>query len=147
MARIEVTTAIAAPVERVWTELVDWDGQPRWMTDVRRVEVLTDHREGRGVVMRVRTGIAFGVVITDEVTTTEWQENKLLGVRHRGPLYSAVGAFELNPIEAGTRLVWWDELAVPLGLVGDTASGLLFGPVARRTFRHSLANLKRICES
>lgn len=147
MARIEVTTAIAAPVARVWEVLTDWDAQPRWMTDVRSVQVLTPHRTGRGVVVRVRTGIAFGFVLTDEVTTTEWIEGELLGVRHRGPLYSAVGAFELTPTDAGTRLVWWDELAVPLGLVGDTASGVLFGPVARRTFRGSLANLKRICES
>ncbi len=147
MARIEATTAIEAPVKRVWDVLTDWDVQPRWMTDVRSLQVMTRHRTGRGVVVRVRTDIALGIVITDEVTTTAWEEHELIGVRHRGPLYSAVGAFELSPTETGTRLVWWDELKVPLGIVGDTATALLVRPFATRTFRSSLANLKRLCEA
>jgi uncharacterized protein YndB with AHSA1/START domain len=147
VARIEATTAIEAPVERVWDLVTDWDAQRRWMSDVRSLEVLTRHRTGRGVVVRVRTDIGLGLVLTDEVTTTEWKEPELLGVRHRGPGYSAVGAFEFTPTETGTRLIWWDELKVPLGIVGDTATGLLFAPFARRAFRSSLANLKRMCEA
>jgi uncharacterized protein YndB with AHSA1/START domain len=147
LARIEATTAIAAPVERVWEVLTDWEAQALWMADVRSIQVVSPQRSGRGVVLRVQTDIVLGVLIRDEVTVTEWQEHERIGVRHRGPLYSAVGAYELSPTETGTRLIWWDELKVPLGIVGDTATALMVGPFARRTFRRSLANLKRICEA
>jgi uncharacterized protein YndB with AHSA1/START domain len=147
VARIEASIAIAAPVERVWEVLVDWDRQAEWMEDVRALRVLTDHREGLGVRLRIRTDIAFGMVLTDELKTTEWKEHELLGVYHHGPLYRAAGAFELHPIEDGTRLVWWDELTVPLGVLGDTAVAVMMAPLARRTFRRSLRNLKRLCEA
>lgn len=37
MARIQTTTHIEAPVERVWDVLTAWEGQPRWMRDARSV--------------------------------------------------------------------------------------------------------------
>ncbi len=146
MARIEASTHIAAPTSRVWDRLTDWEAQAEWMTDVRSLEVRSAHRQGIGVTVRLRTDIALGVVVTDELTTTEWRVGERLGVRHSGPLYSAVGAFELEATPTGTLITWWDELRVPLGTLGDAAVGLLVVPFARRVFRHSLANFKALCE-
>ena len=145
MAHIEVTTRIEAPVGRVWEVLVDWEGQPRWMEDARAVEVTSARRAGPGVVLRCRTAIA-GVVVDDEMETTEWEEERVVGVRHTGWLIRGVGAFELVPTDGGVRFTWWEEIDPPLGPVGEIGARLLVVPVVRRVFRRSLANLKRICE-
>jgi uncharacterized protein YndB with AHSA1/START domain len=147
VARIEASTHIEAPVERVWAVLVDWEAQPSWMVDARSVEVTSEHRSGPGVVLRCRTDIAAGVVVTDEMETTEWVEQRVIGVRHTGWLVRGVGAFELEPTEAGVHFVWWEEVDAPLGPVGEAAATLLVVPQVRRVFRRSLANLKRVCEA
>jgi uncharacterized membrane protein len=146
VARIEATTHIEAPLERVWEVLIDWEAQPVWMVDARSVEVLTAHREGAGVLLRCRTDIAGGLVITDDMETTEWSEHKVIGVRHLGQVIRGVGAFELEPTSVGVHLVWWEEMDAPLGPLGEAVATVAIAPYVRRVFRSSLANLKRVCE-
>lgn len=146
MARIEATTHIEAPIERVWEVLVDWEEQPRWMVDARSVEVRTSHRQGTGVVLRCATDIA-GFVITDDMEITEWEPPRLIGVHHLGRIIRGVGAFELEPTAHGTRLVWWEEMDAPFGPVGEALATLLVVPYVRRVFRASLAGLKRASQA
>lgn len=146
LARIEEHVRIDAPVERVWAVLVDWEGQSRWMQDARDVRVLTDKREGRGVVIRAATDI-LGLVVDDDMEITEWEEPRLIGVRHLGMLIRGVGAFELVPLPDGkTRFTWWEEVQAPFGALGDTVAGLVVVPWVSRVFRRSLAALKAVCE-
>lgn len=147
MARIEATTHVEASPARVWQVLTDWEEQPRWMADARSVIVTSPEREGVGVVLRCRTVIAAGLVITDEMVTTDWQPERVLAVRHLGRLIRGVGAFELSPTPHGTRLLWWEEIDPPLGALGEAVATLLVVPWVRRVFRTSLAGLKRVCES
>lgn len=147
MARIEASTHIEAPVARVWAVLLDWEAQPAWMEDARSVVVTSAHREGPGVVLRCRTDLAFGIVVDDEMETTEWAEHRVIGVRHTGWLVRGVGAFELEPTEAGVHLTWWEEVDAPLGPVGELVATLVVAPLVLRVFRRSLGNLKRVCES
>lgn len=137
---------INAPVERVWDVLIDWEAQPRWMVDARSVTVLTSHREGLDVVVRCRTGIAGGLVVTDDMVTTEWLERSTIGIRHLGPLIRGTGAFELEPTPEGTRFVWWEELDPPLGRIGELVASAAVVPLVNRVFRSSLARLKALCE-
>lgn len=146
MARIEATTHIEAPSERVWDVLTDWEGQPRWMRDARSVVVLTPHREGLDVVLRCRTDIVAGIVVTDDMITTAWQEQRLIGIRHLGRIIRGEGAFEVLPTPEGTRMTWWEDVDAPLGALGERAAGLLVAPLVERVFRASLAALKRVCE-
>lgn len=147
MARIEAATLIEADPDRVWAVLVDWEGQPRWMRDARSVTVLSPHREGLDVVVRCMTRIAPGCTLTDDLVTTEWDEPRVLGMRHLGWLIRGVGSFELEPVPQGTRVVWWEELELPLASLGDAVAGVAVVPVVTRVFRASLADLKRLCES
>lgn len=147
MARIEASTVIEAPVERVWDVLIDWEAQPRWMVDARSVTVLSPHREGLDVVLSCRTAIAGGLVVNDRMVTIEWLERSSVGVRHLGPLIRGIGAFDLEPTPKGTRFVWWEELDPPLGRVGDLVAGALVVPLVARVFRSSLARLKALCEA
>jgi carbon monoxide dehydrogenase subunit G len=146
VARIEASTHIEAPVSAVWAVLLDWEGQAAWMVDARAVEVLSDRREGPGVVLSVATDIA-GLVVTDTMETTEWEHERVIGVRHTGWLIQGVGAFELVPTAAGTHFTWWEEVEAPLGPLGEAAATLVVAPLVRRVFRRSLANLKRVSES
>lgn len=146
MARIEAVTHVEAPRPQVWDLLVAWERQPEWMVDARSVEVLTPAREGVGVTIRCRTNIV-GFVVNDDLSVTEWEEQAVLGMRHHGPLIRGVGAFELGDTAYGTRLVWWEEAAVPLGAVGDALAGIVVVPWVERVFRRSLAGFKRVCEA
>lgn len=147
MARIEATTHIEAEPARVWEVLVDWERQPRWMRDARSVTVLSPHREGVDVAVRCRTDILAGIVVNDDMVTTEWKEPEVLAVRHLSRLIQGVGAFELSPTEYGTRFTWWEEIDVPFGPLGEAVANLTVVPALRRVFRASLAALKRVCES
>ena len=146
MARIEAVTHVEAPVDRVWSCLVDWELQPQWMVDVRSIAVTSSHREGVGVELRCRTNI-IGVVVRDDLVVTDWTEPVTLGVRHLGPVLRGVGAFELSATPYGTRLTWWEEAQAPLGSVGDAVTGIVVVPWVSRVFRRSLARFKRLCEA
>lgn len=147
MARIEATTHIEAEPARVWEVLVDWERQPRWMRDARSVTVQSPHREGVDVVVRCRTDIAGGLVVNDDMVTTEWKEPEVMAVRHVGRLIRGVGAFELSPTPYGTRFTWWEEVDAPFGPLGEAVANVALVPAVRRVFRSSLAALKRVCES
>jgi carbon monoxide dehydrogenase subunit G len=146
MARIEASTHIEADPARVWEVLTDWESQPRWMADARVVTVRSDHRRGPGVVLRCMTNVAVGVVVADDMVITEWEEGRLVGVRHTGRLIRGVGAFELHPTAWGTRFLWWEEVDPPFGGLGEMLTTLAVAPAVARLFRSSLAALKRVCE-
>ncbi len=147
MARIEASIRIQAPIERVWDILVDWEGQPRWMVDVRRVSVLSPHRTGPDVLLRCQMGVRRPLSVTDDMITTEWYEHSTVGVRHLGKLIRGYGAFDLEPTPTGTRFVWWEEVDPPLGPLGDLVTETIVAPVVTRMFHASLRRLKALCEA
>lgn len=147
MARIETMTHIEAEPARVWEVLADWERQPQWMQDARSVTVLSPHREGVDVVVRCRTDLLGGLVVTDDMVTTEWEQPRVIGVRHLGGLIRGVGAFELEASPYGTRFTWWEEIDPPFGALGESLTSVLLAPHVQRLFRTSLAALKRVCES
>ena len=147
MARIEASTHIEATPSRVWEVLTDWERQPQWMADARSVEVVSADREGVDVVVRCRTDIAAGFVVTDDMVTTSWVPERIIAVRHLRRLIRGIGAFELEPTGEGTYFTWWEEVEAPFGSLGDALTDVLVVPFVRRTFRASLANLKRLAEA
>ena len=58
---------IAAPVARVWAALADLEAAARWNHAWRRVEYLSDQREGEGTAFRAHTedGLAHDFTISD----------------------------------------------------------------------------------
>lgn len=147
MARIEASTHVEAEPGAVWRVLVDWEGQPRWMADARSVVVLSPRREGTGTILRCRTDIPAGIVVTDDMEITQWDEPHALGIRHLGNIIRGIGAFELTPTPHGTHVVWWEEIEAPLGPVGEAVAQVVVAPLVTRTFRRSLAAFKRVCEA
>lgn len=144
--RLEVQRRVAAPRELVWRVLVDWERQADWMVDAEAVEVLTPHREGEGVTLRVPTRV-LGVTIQDVLRVTRWEPDRVLEVAHLGRLISGGGAFELDDEAGGTRLRWWEDVDPPLGPVGEVAARIALRPVLTWIFARSLARFARLCEA
>ena len=105
---------IDAPIERVWSELVDIEGQPRWMHEMKAVTVLTPPPVGVGT-RGVATVRIFGLAATDPVEVTAFEPPTRFAIRHEGT-FTGGGVITLEPGADGTTtIVRWDEtLIAPL---------------------------------
>ncbi|WP_370327746.1 SRPBCC family protein [Euzebya sp.] len=151
MARVEERIHIHRPVDHVWSVLIDWEAQSEWMLDARSVSVTSPHREGVGVTLRVPTDIAFGVVVTDEMEVTGWEEHRRIAVRHTGRIIVGTGAFELAPTrrpggKGGTIFTWYEDIDPPLGRLGELVTRHVVVPYVAAVFRRSLRALKAVAE-
>jgi carbon monoxide dehydrogenase subunit G len=144
MARFHVATHIAAPPERVWDLLKDWEGSADWMVDATSVEVLGDQREGVGTRVRAVTKIA-GVPITDVMTVLVWDAPRRLEVEHEGWPIKGPAWFQLSTDAGGTRFDWIEDLDPPLGFLGELGGRVLRAPI-ERVLRKSLMKLKDLAE-
>lgn len=141
---ISSVVVIDAPIERVWTELADIEGQPRWMHDMKSVRLTTPPPTGLGT-RGVSTVRVFGIAVTDPVTITEFQPPTRFALRHEGAV-SGSGVITLEPgADGSTTIVRWDErLVAPLlPHLGAAAFQLVFGPI----FQADLFRLRDLVES
>lgn len=136
-----MTQDVAAPAQRVWDALTDWDAHHRWM--------LLTHAEGgraEGETISAFTGVGrFGFL--DTMTITLWDPPHRAVVRHTGKVVRGAGAFEVDPVAPDrARVVWSEWVDLPFGVVGR-----LGWPVARPLLRAgvqvSLRRLARYVES
>jgi uncharacterized membrane protein len=129
---------IRAPAERVWAELVDLEGQPSWMSDLKSVRLLTPPPLGVGSLVEGDVRI-FGVPVTDPVTITEFEPPHRYGIRHIGTV-GGRGLIQLRQDEAGDTLVSWEEQLIAPYL--PFAFRALGGPLLGRVFQADLERLK-----
>jgi carbon monoxide dehydrogenase subunit G len=144
--RLEVSQHATAPRDVVWDVLVDWERQSQWMVDAKSVEVVTPHRAGEGVTLRVPTNL-LGVTVEDVMRVTGWREGSYLEMTHLGRLITGFGAFELADVAGGTRISWWEQIDPPLGRLGEWGASTLVLPVLRRVFGRSLRQLAELAEA
>lgn len=146
MARLELRVFIRATPEQVWPILADFEGQKRWMVDLRRLEITSAVNEGVGTRMKV-TSELFGLpVVKDEMVVDYWQPPHVYSVIHVGQ-FSGTGYFELRPTGGGTEFVWVEEFKPPLGALGELGFAVLVGPHLRRVFSRSMENVRRLAEA
>ena len=144
MVRIIQHVDIAAPLDAVWRAASDLATHDRWMTDAESIVFLSDTRSGAGTVMQVRTVVG-PFRMTDIMEVTEWEEGKVIGVRHEG-LVTGEGRFILAPMAGGTRFTWREDLTFPLRL-GGPVTAFLAKPVLSLLWRRNLRGLKTEVES
>jgi len=141
---LEVHSVAARPV--VWDVLTAWERQPEWMLDARSVRVLTPQREGSGVTI-VSPTLLLGVTVDDIMRVTRWEDGRVLEVVHLGRIITGTGAFELDDgPDGGTTIRWWEEVAPPLGALGEWGATTFVAPFIRWLFTRSLTNLARLAE-
>ena len=154
--RLEGATEVAAPVTRVWDELVDWLGQSRWIP-LTTVRILSDHDAGLGVRAAALSGFWLGPLplgLLDRFVVTGWtpptagadgQPRAELEVRHLGPYFTGVGVFVLRGHEIGTTVTCVEVFDLPGGRLLDPVGRLLL-PVLQRGLGASLKKFAAVCE-
>lgn len=138
MAKVVCTIWIDAPLERVWAEAADLSSHAEWMADAESVMVEGDGPPGPGTRMRVATRVG-PLRTTDLMEVTEWQEGRVIGVRHSG-IVTGTGRFELTPMEGRTRFTWREDLTFPLWL-GGRFTAFVARPVLAWVWRRNLEGL------
>ncbi len=154
--RLEAATEVAAPVTRVWDELVDWTGQSRWIP-LTTVRIVSDRDAGLGVRAVALSGFWLGPVplgLLDRFVVTGWMPPKHgadghpvaeLEVRHLGPYFTGRGVFTLRGHEMGTAVSCVELFDLPAARLLNPAGRLLL-PVLRRGFGVSLKRFAAVCE-
>jgi uncharacterized protein YndB with AHSA1/START domain len=143
--RVEATTDLAAPPERVWDRVRRWEDQSRWIRDAVWVRVLTREREGVGARVRVLNRVLHVPLFTEQLEVVEWEPPRRMVLAHRS-FVRGTGTWSLEPVDGSTRFAWVEELSLPIPLLGELAL-LVYRPFMRRLMRGSLANLQRVVAS
>ena len=135
---MKVTTVIAAPPQQVWPHLADLEAHVEWMADAERIRFIGAHRRVVGTSLECDTKVG-PFRLTDSMQVTEWDEGRLIGVRHEG-LVAGVGRFTIERLDRGerTRFTWEEQLVFPWRLAT---------PVLAATWRRNLARLKARIEA
>lgn len=86
MRHLAVGRTVAAPAERVWSLLAEFDSWPEWGTSIRAVESDAD-RVAEGVRGRVQTvggiWLPFRITTVDEGRAWEWDVLRMPATGHR----------------------------------------------------------------
>ena len=145
MRRVEKSIEIRAPPEKVW-EMLALDRWPEWM-DGAEVESAQYISEVRTPEDKYRVGASAHVVEKRweyDLNVMESVENEKLTVRSKGK-YTYTMAYDLKPVDGGTRLTWVGEFEMPWGILGKALSGL-FRRTAEKQLKKALEKLKNIVE-
>jgi hypothetical protein len=141
---IELSAAVdvAAPAERVWHAMTDWERQGDWMLRTR-VEAT-----GSGGTVRLRAVTSVGPLrFTDPMEVVEWTPPSRCVVRHTGRVIRGDGVFEVWERGPDRSVARWSELLeLPFGAIGRAAWPLLRGP-SRAALGLSLRRMARLVEA
>jgi uncharacterized protein YndB with AHSA1/START domain len=134
---------IAAPRERVWELVTDWERQEEWIP-LTRVWRTGGTPGAVGETLTGRTGVG-PLAFDDTMTVLEVEAPARCRVEHTGRVVRGLGEFRLTEIAGGTHLVWVEQVDVP----GGRLAPLLWrvaSPVVSLGFAFALRRLARRAE-
>lgn len=143
--RVRASRVLPGPPEQVWKHVRRWEEQARWIRDAVWVRVLTEEREGEGVLIRVLNRVLGIPLFTERLEVVEWDPPARLVMAHRS-FVRGVGTWELRERGEATVFGWTEELWLPVPVLGALALWV-YRPLLRRLMNGSLANLQRLIES
>jgi hypothetical protein len=112
-----------------------------WMTDAVAIRFETDQTRGVGTRFLCDTKVG-PVTLTDEMTITEWEPERVMGVRHTG-VVTGTGRFTLTrTVGDATVFAWEENLTFPWYLGGPLGAALGGRVVLKRIWRHNLDALR-----
>ena len=135
---MRVTTVIDARPQRVWPHLADLESHVEWMADAYEIRFAGPQHRGVGTRFDCDTRVG-PFRLTDSMQVTEWEEGRVIGVRHEG-LVTGEGRFTIERLDRGerTRFTWEEQLRFPWRLAT---------PVLAAIWRRNLARLKARIEA
>jgi uncharacterized membrane protein len=135
---------IDAPIERVWAELADIEGQPRWMHEMKSVRLLTPPPIGVGTRGEATVRV-FGISVTDPVEVTEFAPPQRFAIRHEGS-FTGGGVITLEAGADGTTTILrWDETLI--APIMPRLAARLQAPLFGAIFQADLERFRAICEA
>jgi len=141
---IRSMVVIEAPIQRVWDELADIEGQPRWMTEMKAVRILTPGPIGVGTRGEADVRI-LGIGVSDPVEIVEFSPPRRFAIQHAG-LFSGGGVIELQAGSDGrSTIVTWDETLVPPLL--PELGALVQRPILAAVFQADLGRFRELLET
>lgn len=139
--QVHKTLHVNAPVEQVFETLAHYENFPRFMSNVRAVQVRDDG------VSRWSVAGPGGAPVEWEAVTTESQPNRLLAWRTLpGSSVTHSGQIRFEPEAEGTRLEIQMSYTPPAGALGH-AIARLFGADPKSEFDQDLLRLKTYLET
>lgn len=145
MAHLDIRRFIAAPPQAVWDVIADLEHQAAWMVDVRKLDIVTEQKQGAGVILHVTSELFGQPLVKDVMEITAWEPPRRMDVAHRGQ-FAGSGQFLLDPVENGTIFTWIEDFRPPLGALGELAFAAVVRPHLMRVFARSMANVRRLAE-
>lgn len=147
MSKVQLSTRIEAPLDRVWKTVMDPNCLEDWVTIHRSLESVSSRPMRRGSTMdqllHLR-GVSFHVhwtlVDVDAPKHAEWAGE--------GPAHSRARIrYELSEDgDSATRFEYINEFTPPGGRLGTVASRVIVGAASEREAQNSLARLKALLE-
>ena len=147
MGHIRVAVEIDAPPADVWKVVEPIERHVDWMADAVAIRFTTESTRGVGTEFECDTKVG-PITLTDEMTVTEWQPERTMGVRHTG-VVTGTGVFELEPIDLGrrTRFTWTEDLSFPWFLGGRLGEVVGGQAVMKQIWKRNLRRLRAIVEN
>lgn len=140
---IRSMVVVEAPIERVWDELADIEGQPRWMAEMKAVRITTPGPIGVGTRGEADVRI-MGIGVSDPVEIVEFSPPRRFAIRHEGR-FTGGGVIELRAGADGrSTIVTWDETLVP-PLLPDLGA-LAQRPILAAIFQADLHRFRELLE-
>ena len=138
IANIAESVIVAAPPDKVWDAVVDFEARPHWEPRVKEAQIIGGGPLQEGSRIRLK-------VDRDRFTSTvvELRPEERLSLLVKGPGFRVNHIYELNAREDGTEVTMTGEYQ---GIIGKLAVRFMRGSV-RRDLVDELAAIKRAAEA
>lgn len=144
MPELTVQVDTDVPPEQAWAALTDWARQGEWMLGTT---VRASRGDGHAVGDELHAVTGIGRVgMVDRMQITRWDPPRVCEVLHTGRVVRGPGTFAVEPLGTGSRVIWREDLDLPLGAVGR-AGWPLVRPAARWGLQRSLERFARWARS
>ncbi|MDW3216840.1 MAG: SRPBCC family protein [Ilumatobacteraceae bacterium] len=136
----------ASPAD-VWAVVEPIERHVDWMADAVAIRFTGESTRGVGTEFECDTKVG-PITLTDEMTVTEWEPERSMGVRHTG-IVTGTGVFELEPIDLGrrTRFTWTEDLRFPWYLGGRLGEVIGGQAVMKQIWKRNLRRLTTLVEN
>ena len=138
MGSIRRNLEIAAPQDRGWASVVDYEARPRWSPRVKEARVLDEGPLREGSRIRLRIG-------RDRFTATvvDVRSPDRLSLLVKGPGFRVTHAYELEPSGDHTKVMITADYR---GIVGRLVTRFMGGSI-RRDLTDELSAIKAAAEA
>jgi carbon monoxide dehydrogenase subunit G len=138
---LEISTQLT--VEEAWRRLTNWRAHGEWIPLTKMIILREGEKPGLGDKFIGRTGIG-PIAFDDVMTVTQFEAPGTRGfceVTKSGRLIKGSASFEVKPTDAGTVVIWVEDIPLPilvdkvLGGLLKLAGGLVFTSALRKALR------------